>query len=132
MEVHLSDGEEITYIRLSNTWQQKPGEGRSSATIPVSFNRKELFQILNVYGRFVASGEWRDYAIDQLSDRAEFSIYRRTNELALYRIIKNPKLACKQGAFSIVTQTGLILKRGRELAQVLRILEKKSIALVSG
>ena len=128
----MSDGEEINYIRLSNTWQQHPGESRSPANMPVSFNRKELFQILNVYGRFVASGEWRDYAIDQLSDRAEFSIYRRTNELALYRIVKNPKLARKQGAFSIVTQTGLILKRGRELAQVLRILEKKSIALVSG
>ena len=128
----MSDSEEISYIRLSNTWQQHPGESRSPTSMPVSFNRKELFQILNVYGRFVASGEWRDYAIDQLSDRAEFSIYRRTNELALYRIVKNPKQARKQGAFSIVTQTGLILKRGRELAQVLRILEKKSIALVSG
>lgn len=91
----------------------------------VSFNRQELSQILNVYGRQVAEGEWRDYAIDCLRDRAVFSIFRRTSEMPLYRIEKNPKLARKQGAYSVVTPTGLILKRGHDLQNVLRAIDKR-------
>ena len=75
--------------------------------------------ILNLYGRKVAEGEWRDYAIDFLDDKAVFSIYRRTSEVPLYRIEKDPKLAKKQGAYSVVVSTGLILKRGHELDRVL-------------
>ncbi|MDH6231418.1 hypothetical protein M2281_001990 [Mesorhizobium soli] len=91
----------------------------------VSFDRRELDQILRVYGRMVAANEWRDYAIDHLSDRAVFSVFRRASETPLFQIVKDPKLAKKQGAFSVVAAGGLILKRGHELARVLGIFDKK-------
>ena len=97
---------------------------------PVCFTRQELQDILNVYGRNVAAGEWRDYAIDMEKDKATFSIFRRTSEMPLYRIEKNPKLARKQGAFSIITATGLILKRGEDLRRVLASIDKKRLTVV--
>jgi hypothetical protein len=90
----------------------------------VSFTRLELNQILNLYGRKVAAGEWRDYAIDFGRDKAAFSVFRRASEVPLYRIEKHPKLALKQGAFSVVAATGHILKRGHDLARVLGVLDK--------
>lgn len=90
----------------------------------VTFSRRELDAILRVYGRMVAEGQWRDYAIDHLKDKAVFSVFRRASEVPLYRIQKDPKLARKQGAFSIVTATGMILKRGHELDQVLKVFER--------
>jgi hypothetical protein len=90
----------------------------------VTFNRDELREILNLYGRMVAQGEWRDYAIAFTRDKAVFSIHRRTSEMPLYRIEKDPKLARKQGAYSVVTATGLVIKRGQDLARVLKVLEK--------
>ena len=94
----------------------------------VTFNRRELNRILDLYGRKVAAGEWRDYAIDFLKDRAVFSVFRRTSEVPLYRIEKNPKLTQKQGAFSVISATGLILRRGPELDRVLRVLDKPLLA----
>ena len=91
----------------------------------VFFTRKEFTAILDLYGRKVAAGEWRDYAIDFGREKAVFSVFRRASEVPLYRIEKNPKLALKQGAYSIVAATGLILKRGHDLARVLGVLEKK-------
>ncbi len=96
----------------------------SSAPEIVSFDRHELGQILRVYGRMVAAGEWRDYAIDTLKDRAVFSIFRRSSEMPLFRIEKNPKLARRQGAYSVHAAGGLVMKRGQELAQVLRVFDK--------
>ncbi len=93
--------------------------------LPVRFNRNELERILNIYGHKVSSGEWRDYAIDMMSDKAIFSVFRRSSEHPIYRIEKAPKLARKQGMFSVISATGLILKRGHELKHVLRIFEKK-------
>ena len=93
----------------------------------VSFDRTELQAILNLYGRMVAAGEWRDYAIDFTPDKAVFSIYRRTSEMPLYRIEKDPKLAKKQGAYAVIVSTGLILKRGHELDRVLRVLDKPKV-----
>lgn len=90
----------------------------------ITFDRRELSQILNVYGRKVASGEWRDYAIDMMREKAVFSVFRRASETPLYRIEKAPKLARRQGAYSVVAATGLILKRGHDLARVLRALDK--------
>ena len=90
----------------------------------VSFDRLELQTILNVYGRKVAEGEWRDYAIDFLTDKAVFAIYRRSSEVPLYRVEKEPRLARKQGAYSVVVASGLILKRGNDLATVLRVIDK--------
>lgn len=90
----------------------------------VTFNRRELDLILRLYGRMVAEGEWRDYAIDHLRERAVFSVFRRTSEVPLYRFEKNPSRARRQGAFSITAGTGAILKRGHDLAQVLRFFDK--------
>ena len=74
--------------------------------------------------RMVAAGEWRDYAIDFLKDRAVFSVFRRATEVPIYRIEKNPKLARRQGAYSVISATGLIMRRGHELDRVLRVLDK--------
>jgi hypothetical protein len=90
----------------------------------ISFNRQELREILALYGRKVAAGEWRDYAIDFGREKAVFSAFRRASEVPLYRIEKCPKLTRRQGAYSVVTATGLILKRGNELSRVLGVLEK--------
>lgn len=97
---------------------------RDRLNLPVTFDRRELDQILRIYGRMVAANEWRDYAIDHLSDRAVFSVFRRTSETPLYQIIKDPQLARKQGAWSVVSASGLILKRGQELARVLGVFDK--------
>ena len=102
---------------------------RSSAATPqpsrVTFNRYELNRILNLYGRMVADGEWRDYAIDFLKDRAVFSVFRRSSEVPIYRIEKDPRLARKQGAYSVISATGLILRRGHELDRVLLVIDRK-------
>jgi hypothetical protein len=97
----------------------------------VSFDRKELREIFDLYGRKVAGGDWRDYAIDFSAQKAVFSIYRRAAEYALYRIEKHPKLARKQGLYSVITATGLILKRGHDLGAVIAVLDKR-LKLVSG
>lgn len=100
----------------------------AAAPSSVTFDRRELNELFNLYGRMVAAGEWRDYAIDFLKDRAVFSVFRRTSEVPLYRIEKNPKLAQKQGAYSVISATGLILRRGPELDRVLRVLDKPQLA----
>jgi hypothetical protein len=108
------------------------GPERSTAPLPpqnVTFNRLELNRILNLYGRMVADGEWRDYAIDFLKDRAVFSIFRRSSEVPIYRIEKDPRLARKQGAYSVIAASGQILRRGHELERVLLVIDRK-LALV--
>ncbi len=90
----------------------------------VFFDRLELNRLMNLYGRMVALGEWRDYAIDGLSDAAVFSIYRRASEVPLYRIEKRPALARRQGQWAVINQSGHILKRGHELQQVLKVLDR--------
>lgn len=108
-----------------------PGFRPPSSPRQVAFDRRELDTILRVYGRKVAEGEWRDYAIDHLEDRAVFSIFRRTSEMPMLRVEKIPALARRQGAYQIVAATGMILRRGHELAAVLRSLEKPKLSLVS-
>lgn len=101
------------------------GEYRQSRDpLPVTFHRKELDAILWIYGRMVGEGEWRDYAIDHLREKAVFSVFKRSGEMPLYRIEKNPKLAAKQGAYSVVNTAGMILKRGHDLRQVLKVFDK--------
>ncbi|EKF18676.1 DUF2794 domain-containing protein [Nitratireductor pacificus] len=97
---------------------------RARLDIPVTFERRELDQILRLYGRMVAAGEWRDYAIDHLKDRAIFSVFRRASEIPLFQIVKDPKLTRRQGAYSVVAATGTILKRGHELTRVLAVFDK--------
>src|ERR1700710_1363012 len=116
-----------------------PSENRAAArnaaelALPgrITFNRFELHRILNLYGRMVADGEWRDYAIDFLCDRAVFSVFRRASEVPIYPIEKDPRLARKQGAYSVISASGLILRRGHELDRVLRAIDK-SVSLVAG
>jgi Protein of unknown function (DUF2794) len=128
----LSDIEPIQFRRPANTSSSGPSASPAQQAQPVTaFNRQELSAILNVYGRQVAAGEWRDYSIEFTRDSACFSVYRRTSEVPLYRIEKSPKLARKQGAYSVIAATGLILKRGQELAQVLSVFDKK-VRLVGG
>jgi hypothetical protein len=90
----------------------------------IAFDRRELGIILGLYGLKVAEGEWRDYALDFGRETATFSIFRRTSEVPLYRIVKDPALARKQGIYSVIAQGGLIVKRGHDLAQVIRVLVK--------
>jgi len=124
-EAPLSESEDWSY------GGRRIGSGfRSSAPRQVSFDRRELNAILRVYGSKVVDGEWRDYAIDHLEDRAVFSIFRRSSEMPMYRVEKIPALARKQGAYRIVAATGLILRRGHELVQVLRILDRPRLSLV--
>lgn len=93
----------------------------------VSFDRRELGAILSLYGRMVACGEWRDYGISTLRELAVFSVFRRTSENPLYRIEKRPKLRGRQGMYAVVAMDGQILRRGHDLAAVLRVLERKLI-----
>jgi len=102
------------------------GSGQGSFTAAqVRFDRSELQRILTLYGRMVAAGEWRDYAMDFLDEVAVFSIYRRTSEMPLYRIEKRPKLRAKQGQYSVIAAGNQILKRGHDLENVLRVFDKK-------
>jgi len=78
----------------------------------------------------VAAGHWRDYAIDGLHDAAVFSVFRRASESPLYRIEKRPALARRQGAWAVIGQGGVILRRGHELDQVLRIFERARFAVI--
>jgi Protein of unknown function (DUF2794) len=97
----------------------------------VGFDRHELTQILNLYGRMVAAGNWRDYAIDLGRDAAIFSAFRRTAERPEYRIEKRPDLRNKQGMWVLVGEGGAILKRGHELGPLLAPIERKLMKLVS-
>ena len=102
------------------------GPAAPSHPVPpeIRFDRREINAIFRVYGRKVAAGEWRDYAIDHRREEAVFSIYRRTSEVPLYRIVKKPQLARRQGAYSVLSAGGYILKRGHDLHQVLFALDR--------
>ena len=116
--------------------ESDPSEIFGGATVtaaPVSrvtFDRRELDRIFGLYGRMVAAGEWRDYAIDFLRDRAVFSVFRRSAEVPIYRIEKNPKLERRQGVYSVISASGLVVRRGHELDRVLRSIDR-SLALVA-
>lgn len=123
----MSDAEPIPFRpRSVAAGQSAVPSPHPQAFIPsvVAFNRHELNDILAVYGRMVAAGEWRDYALDMGKETATFSVFRRTSEVPLYRIEKTPKLARKQGTYRVVAASGLILKRGHELKSVLGVFDK--------
>ena len=134
--------EPIAFVRASHTPAARTdyhGGSRNSAAsggggftaAQVRFDRGELNRILTLYGRMVAAGEWRDYAIDFLDDVAVFSIFRRTSEMPLFRVEKRPKLREKQGIYAVIAAGGHILKRGHDLAAVLRVFDKKLIKALS-
>ncbi len=129
----MSETEPIVFSpRRAGSLRGAPAPARPGAEAhrPTTFNRQELSAILAVYGRKVAAGEWRDYAIDIGREKAVFSVFRRASECPLFRIEKVPKLARKQGAYAIVAPAGLILKRGHDLVRVLHIFEDR-LRLVS-
>lgn len=104
--------------------------GRAGRTPDVFFDRRELDLILNLYSLMVAAGEWRDYAISHDPESCSFAVYRRTSDGPLYRIVKTPKLARRQGAYSIVSGAGRVLKRGHSLAAALKLFERLRLKVV--
>jgi hypothetical protein len=111
------------------------GETPSAAPLApgrVTFNRIELNRIFGLYGRKVAAGEWRDYAIDFLKDRAVFSVFRGAREVPIYRIEKNPRQARRQGTYSVISATGHVVRRGHELDRVLGALDRALLRVVAG
>jgi hypothetical protein len=124
--------EPIAFLRAARRSPARTETGSGGFTqAQVRFDRRELFQILTVYGRMVAAGEWRDYALDFLDDVAVFSIFRRTSEIPLYTVQKRPKLRAKQGQYSVIDAAGHVLKRGQELTNVLHIFDRKLIKALS-
>ncbi len=124
----MSDTGEIVLLREAASGAPAETAARPDSDrgvpAPVRFDRQELALILTVYGRNVAQGEWRDYAMDFGRERAVFSVFRRTSECPLYRIEKQPRLARRQGQYAVVAPGGMILKRGHDLMQVLKVLLK--------
>lgn len=106
-----------------------PQDAATSAG-PVFFDRRELDPILRVYGRMVAQGEWRDYAMVGHKDFAEFAVFRRSGDAPLYRIEKRPALQARQGQWAVIGEGGQILKRGRDLAQVLRVFDGRKFQVI--
>ncbi len=94
------------------------------------FDRTELDQIMQLYGRMVAAGHWRDYAIDLGRESATFSAFRRAAERPEYRLVKNPHLRSRQGQYALVSEAGTTLKRGNDLAAVLAPLSRRLLRLV--
>ncbi len=123
----MSDAEPIKFRPRTAGGQIRttPISGATDFGSKTAFDRQELSIIMTVYGRKVAQGLWRDYAIDMLRDKAVFSIFRRSCEVPLYRVEKDPKLARKQGAYSVVAAGGLVMKRGHDLERVLSVLDSR-------
>jgi hypothetical protein len=117
-------------------FETAPGPGHSNivpfraAPLQVGFERLELMRILDLYGRMVAAGEWRDYAMSFERDAASFAAFRRTAERPTVRIEKRPALRGRQGMWALYGEVGQVLRRGHELAGVLFPLERKLLKLV--
>lgn len=99
--------------------------------LQIAFDRLEMNRILDLYGRMVAAGHWRDYAVHLGRDAAIFSAFRRTAERPEYRIEKRPDLRHRQGMWMLVGESGAILKRGHELAGVLAPVERRLLRLIN-
>lgn len=100
--------------------------------LQVGFERQELQHILDLYGRMVAAGKWRDYAIDFGRDAAIFSCFRRAAERPEYRIEKRPELRNRQGMWALIGEAGQVLKRGHELPSILAPMERRLVKAVEG
>jgi hypothetical protein len=98
----------------------------------VGFERAELTRILDLYGRMVAAGEWRDYAMNFTNDVALFAAFRRTAEVPQMRLEKRPALRARQGMWTLFGEHGQVLKRGHELANVLAAVERRLVKVVAG
>ncbi|MGQ0455883.1 MAG: DUF2794 domain-containing protein [Hyphomicrobium sp.] len=129
----MSDSDPISFRRRTERLAALSSAPASFETAQraTTFDRSELTAILDLYGRKVAAGAWRDYAIDQRCDKAVFSVFRMASEFPLFRIEKDPRLARKQGAYSVVAPGGRVMKRGNDLRRVLGVLEDR-FEVVSG
>jgi hypothetical protein len=131
-EIHQGSVADLGARRASRSPGLAPHAAARGPTDPVvSFDRHELREILGLYGRKVAAGEWRDYAMDFTPHKAVFSVFRRTSEAPMYRIEKDPSLGRRQGAYSVIAAGGLIMKRGHDLARVIAVLERSVKLVVS-
>ena len=128
MQGRNPDEQKVSLSLVSASESQAPVPTTKIPAI-VAFDRKELALILNVYGRKVGQGEWRDYAMDFLRDRAVFSIYARVSERPLFIVEKTPKLRNRQGQYAVTNQQGRILKRGHDLGLVLRVLDPQLVVV---
>ena len=106
-------------------------ESRSSSP-QIGFTRAELMQIINLYGRMVAAGQWRDYALEFGRDHAAFWAFRRTAENPEYKIEKRPELRGRQGMWALIGEAGQVLRRGHELGPILAPIERRLLKVVSG
>lgn len=100
------------------------------APVQVGFERVELNRILDLYGRMVAAGHWRDYAMQFGRDAAIFAAFRRAAERPEFRVEKRPSLRNRQGMWALVNEAGAVLKRGHELGPVLAPVERRLMKLV--
>jgi hypothetical protein len=107
-----------------------PFPGASSPQI--GFERSELKRIIDLYGRMVAAGMWKDYAVEFGSDHAAFWAFRRTAERPEYRIEKRPALRSRQGMWALIGEGGMVLRRGHELGPVLAPIERRLLKVVAG
>jgi hypothetical protein len=124
--------EPISLHRAVQAQSLSPAPASHKSVPQIVFDRPELNRILALYGRMVAAGEWRDYALDFLEDVAVFSIFRRASEVPLLRIEKQPRLRARQGQYSVIAHGGAILKRGHDLAQVLKVFDRKLLKALAG
>jgi hypothetical protein len=106
-----------------------PFPGGSSPQI--GFTRAELQRIIDLYGRMVAAGQWKDYALEFGRDHAAFWAFRRTAENPEFKIEKRPSLRLRQGQWSLVSEGGMVLRRGDELGPVLAPIERRLLKVVN-
>ena len=114
---------------MSNVTPFPAAHGRAHQ---VGFERAEIGRILDLYGRMVAAGHWRDYAIQLNAETASFAAFRRASERPEYRIEKRPSLRHRQGMWALIGEAGIVLKRGHELGPVLAPIERRLLKLVGG
>jgi len=107
-----------------------PAPQPAAQNVPVFFERRELNQILHLYGTMVSRGDWRDYALNSDKDQAAFCVFRRTSEAPLYRIEKRPALARKQGQWSVIAPGNVVLRRGHDLETVLKVFDTRKFRVV--
>lgn len=96
----------------------------------IGFDRLELNRILDLYGRMVTAGIWRDYAMDMGQEVAVFAAFRRSAERPEVRIEKRPALRNRQGMWALINEQGVVLKRGHELGPVLAPVERRLMKVV--
>jgi len=100
--------------------------------VQVGFERAELSRIVDLYGRMVAAGMWKDYAITFDKDAAAFLAFRRAAERPEVRIEKRPAMRARQGQWALIGEDGRVLKRGHELGPVLAPVERRLLKVVAG